>query len=47
MENELDRNYKKLQRMHEMEREGALMCVTLLILSMLVMIAFLVYWLCK
>lgn len=47
MENELDRNDKKLQRMHEMEREGALMCVTLLILSMLVMIAFLVYWLFK
>lgn len=47
MENELDRNDKKLQRMHEMEREGALMCVTLLILSMLVMIAFLVYLLFK
>lgn len=47
MEKELNHNDKKLQRMHEMEREGALMCVTLLILSMLVMIAFLVYWLFK
>lgn len=47
MENELDHNIKKLQRMHDMEREGALMCVTLLILSMLVTITFLVYWLFK
>ena len=45
MENELDRNYKKIQRMHEVEREGALMCVTLLMLSMVVMISFIVYWL--
>lgn len=41
----LDRNDKKLQRMHNMEREGALMCVALLMLSMVVMISFIVYWL--
>ncbi len=41
----LDRNDKKLQRMHDMEREGALMCVALLMLSMVVMISFIVYWL--
>ena len=42
----LDRNdKKKLQRMHDMEREGALMCVALLMLSMVVMISFIVYWL--
>lgn len=41
----LDRNDKKLQRMHDMEREGALICVALLMLSMVVMISFIVYWL--
>lgn len=41
----LDRNDKKLQRMHDMERNGALMCAALLMLSMVVMIAFIVYWL--
>ena len=41
----LDRNDKKLQRMHDMEREGGLMCVALLMLSMVVMISLIVYWL--
>ncbi len=41
----LDHNDKKLQRMHEMEREGALMCAALLMLSMVVMISLMVYWL--
>ena len=41
----LDRNDKKLQRMHDMERESALMCVALLMLSMVVMISLIVYWL--
>lgn len=41
----LDHNDKKLQQMHEMEREGALMCAALLMLSMVVMISFIVYWL--
>ena len=41
----LDRNDKKIQRMHDMEREGALMCVALLMLSMVVIILFMVYWL--
>lgn len=41
----LDHNDKKLQQMHEMEREGALMCAALLMLSMVVMISLMVYWL--
>lgn len=41
----LDHNDKKLQRMHDMERNGALMCAALLMLSMVVMISFIVYWL--
>ena len=40
----LDRNNKNLQRMHDMERNGALMCATLLMLSMVVVISFMVYW---
>lgn len=45
MKNYLDHNHKKIQRMHDMEREGALMCAALLILSMLFMVIFMVYWL--
>lgn len=41
----LDHNDKKLQRMHDMERNGALMCAALLMLSMVVMISLMVYWL--
>lgn len=41
----LDHNHKKIQRMHDMEREGALMCAALLMLSMVVMVIFMVYWL--
>lgn len=41
----LDHNDKKLQRMHDMERNGALMCAALLMLSMVVVISFIVYWL--
>lgn len=41
----LDRNDKKLQQMHDMERNGALMCAALLMLSMVVMISLMVYWL--
>ena len=41
----LDHNDKKLQRMHDMEREGALMCAALLMLSILVVISFVVLWL--
>lgn len=41
----LDHNDKKLQRMHDMEREGALMCAALIVLSMLVVISFVVLWL--
>ena len=41
----LDHNDKKLQQMHDMERNGALMCAALLMLSMVVMISFIVYWL--
>ena len=45
MKNDLGYNHKKIQRMHEMEREGALMCVTLLMLSILITLVFMVYWL--
>ena len=41
----LDHNDKNLQRMHDMERNGALMCAALLMLSMVVMVIFMVYWL--
>lgn len=41
----LDHNDKNLQRMHDRERNGALMCATLLMLSMVVMVVFMVYWL--
>lgn len=41
----LDHNDKKLQRMHDMERNGALMCAALIVLSMLVVISFVVLWL--
>ena len=41
----LDHNDKNLQRMHDMERNGALMCAALIVLSMVVMISFIVYWL--
>lgn len=41
----LDRNDKKLQQMHDMERNGALMCAALIVLSMLVVISFVVLWL--
>ena len=41
----LDSNDKKLQQMHDMERNGALMCAALLMLSMVVMVIFIVYWL--
>lgn len=41
----LDCNDKKLQRMHDMERNGALICAALLMLSMLVVISFVVLWL--
>lgn len=40
----LDHNDKNLQRMHDMERNGALMCAALLMLSMVVMISFILYW---
>ena len=45
MKKDLDYNHKKIQRMHDMEREGALMCAALLMLSMVVMVIFMVYWL--
>lgn len=45
MEKELNHNDKKLQQIHDMERNGALMCAALLMLSMLVLISFVVYWL--
>lgn len=38
-------NDKKLQRMHDMERNGALMCAALIVLSMLVVISLGVLWL--
>lgn len=38
----LEHNDKKLQRMHDMERNGALMCAALIALSMLVVISFVV-----
>lgn len=41
----LDHNDKKLQRMHDMERNGALMCAALIVLSMLVVISLGVLWL--
>lgn len=41
----LEHNDKKLQRMHDMERNGALMCAALIVLSMLVVISFVVLWL--
>lgn len=41
----LDRNDEKLQQMHDMERNGALMCAALIVLSMLVVISFVVLWL--
>ena len=44
IEKELNRNDKKLQQMHDMERNGTLMCAALLMLSMVVMISFIVYW---
>lgn len=40
-----DCNYKKIQRMHDAERDGALMCAALLMISMVVMVIFMVYWL--
>lgn len=45
MEKELNHNDNKLQQIHDMERNGALMCAALLMLSMLVLILFVVYWL--
>lgn len=44
IEKELNHNDKNLQRMHDMERNGALMCAALLMLSMVVMISLMVYW---
>ena len=41
----LDHNDKNIQRMHDMERNGALMCAALIVLSMLVVISFVVLWL--
>nr|DAH46527.1 MAG TPA: hypothetical protein [Caudoviricetes sp.] len=45
MKNDLEHNHKKIQRMHDAERDGALMCAALLMLSMVVMVIFIVYWL--